>query len=373
MYTYRFNYGYQILVEALFVGVGNGTQLIVVSLRKDAADENLVRARLALGGSVQLHDVGVNLLRNDGSRVLCAVGGQDHHEVALRLHAEIALNRLLEAAAEGLVIGLLDGVEVGVGARQQDVVEDELLGAGAAHGVEEVVDVGQERAAGQLQQTTLQVSARFRLDVLNQVTFEVSVEGFADGVDLQRVLVGKDVDQRLFVSAEALHGAAERLRVAGGIPVDVLRRTVAERGWCRRARMSRRRSAVLTRRRRTTVRRRLVVATVLAGRRLTIVLRRRRLAVALLVRRRILAGRWLVVAALLRRILLVLRRVLAVRRRVLTGRRLIVAAGRRRVLLSVALRRRLCTRAKSVGRWFSIVSLLLTAVAWAAVSLVRHL
>jgi hypothetical protein len=92
----------------------NGADLVVVPLAQDAADQNLVCAQLALGGLVDLHDIVVNLARVHGGRIFSSIGGQDKHEVPLRLHAEIALYNILELIMECVVVSALDGLQVGI-------------------------------------------------------------------------------------------------------------------------------------------------------------------------------------------------------------------------------------------------------------------
>lgn len=163
--TYALDDGLEVLVELLLVGVGDGADLVVVALREDAANHHLIGAHLGLGGLVQLHDVVVDLVWHNGGRVLGAVGGEYHHEVALRLHAEVALDGILEAAAESLLVGALDGAQVSVGAAKQHVVEHALLGAWPLHRVKEVVYVSQQGSASQLQKRRFKVAARLGLEI----------------------------------------------------------------------------------------------------------------------------------------------------------------------------------------------------------------
>jgi hypothetical protein len=69
--------------------VGDGTKLVVISAGEDAADENLIGAHLTFGGPVDVHDVVINLLRDNGCRVFGSVGSQDKHKVPLDLSAQI--------------------------------------------------------------------------------------------------------------------------------------------------------------------------------------------------------------------------------------------------------------------------------------------
>jgi hypothetical protein len=55
-----------------------------------------------------------------------------------------------------------------------------------------------------------------------------SLVSCTESVNLQRVLVREDGDQRLLIRAKALHGLAQSLRIRIGVPLNDLRRTVAQ-------------------------------------------------------------------------------------------------------------------------------------------------
>lgn len=62
------------------VGLGYGAQLAVGAGAEDRADAELFGAHAALGGALELHDVGVDGLGDDGRGVLLAGSGEDHRE-----------------------------------------------------------------------------------------------------------------------------------------------------------------------------------------------------------------------------------------------------------------------------------------------------
>lgn len=120
----------------------DSTDLVVTPETQNAADKNLVGAHPAFSSLVDLHHIIIYLLRDDRCRVFGSLGRQDDHEVSLRFHTKLPLDRIFQAPAEFLAVGALDRVHVGVGSRKEDVVEDDFLGARAGHGVMEVVQIG---------------------------------------------------------------------------------------------------------------------------------------------------------------------------------------------------------------------------------------
>lgn len=87
--------------------------------------------------------------------------------------------------------------------------------------------VCQHGTVGQLDQTLLKPTAGFILQVSNQVSLKGTVKRRPNHVDLQRVFAGQYSDQGLLVSAEALHGPAQCLRIRIGVPLNDLRSTVS--------------------------------------------------------------------------------------------------------------------------------------------------
>lgn len=207
--------------------------MVVVAGAEDAADADLVGADLALGGVVELLDVAVDLGLLDGRGVLGADGLQHDHKVALGLHAEVAAHGVFKRAVVGLLVQRLDGAQVRVGAPQQHVVEHPLLGARAGHGLLQHVHIVEQRAATQRHEAVLEPAAGLRPDVVDQHAPVQALVRRPDGLHLQRVLVRHHAHKRLLVRAKALHGLPQRVRVRRRVPVDGLRRAVAD---CRRRR-----------------------------------------------------------------------------------------------------------------------------------------
>lgn len=190
----------------MLIRIGNGADLVVVAQAEDGADLDLVGAHLGLGGRVEVADIAVDVGLVDRHRVLGALRRQHNHKVALRLKAEVAAHVVLEAPAEDAHVLALDGVDVGVGPPEEHVVENCLLGARPAHGVAQQVHVVAEGPADEGEEPLLQPAARLALNVGLEVAPVDAREGVADRSHLQGVLGGQDADQRLLVSAEALHG-----------------------------------------------------------------------------------------------------------------------------------------------------------------------
>lgn len=129
------------------VGQGHGADMAVRPVGEDGADGELLGAGFGLGGAVQLEHVRVDGLREHGRGFFLAGAAQDHHEEALGLGAEVAADVLFEVAVVGRFVGVLDGVHVGVGAADEDVVEPGFAGAGAFERLVQSVDVFLEGAA----------------------------------------------------------------------------------------------------------------------------------------------------------------------------------------------------------------------------------
>ena len=70
----------------------------------------------------------------DGGGVFLTGGGEDHGEHALGEHGEVVCDVGFEAAVVVVVVCGFDGVHVGVGAADEDVVEEDFVGAGAVQG-----------------------------------------------------------------------------------------------------------------------------------------------------------------------------------------------------------------------------------------------
>lgn len=122
--------------DAVFelVGFDDFADGAVAAVGEEGAHGELVRAEAAFGRAVELADVGVDLLREHGRGLFLAVGGEDHGEEAIGFAGEVAAYVGFEGAVEFLLVGDFDGVEVGVGAREEDVVEESLICARAFKG-----------------------------------------------------------------------------------------------------------------------------------------------------------------------------------------------------------------------------------------------
>lgn len=147
------------------VGVGDGADGAVAAGGEEGADGELVGAEAGLGGAVELGDVGLDLLRQDGRGVFLAGGGQDHGEEAGRFAGEVGAHVGGEGAGEGFLVGGFDGVQVGVGASEEDVVEEVFVGADAFEGFVDVLHVLVEGAAQDGEESELEIAGGFAGDV----------------------------------------------------------------------------------------------------------------------------------------------------------------------------------------------------------------
>ena len=116
-------------------------------MRKDGADGELIGAETGFGRAVEFRDVGVDLSGEHGGGIFLAGGGEDHSEEALCFSRQVGADVGVEGAVVGRVVGVFDGEEVGVGAREEDVVEEGFVGADALEGFVEEEDVLLEGAA----------------------------------------------------------------------------------------------------------------------------------------------------------------------------------------------------------------------------------
>lgn len=129
--TDRFDDLVQVTVELLFVCMRDSTNLVVVPATQNMANKKLICTHLALGGLVNLHDIIIDLLGNDGGSVLGSVCSKYHEEVSFGFHAQIALDGLFQTLVECLVVGAFDCPDVGVRSAEQDVVQNNFLGSRA--------------------------------------------------------------------------------------------------------------------------------------------------------------------------------------------------------------------------------------------------
>lgn len=219
--------GFQVACILLLVLVGNGADLVVVAQAEDAAHAELVGTQLALSGGVQGVHVAVDVGLDDGGRVLGARGLQDDLKVAFGLQAQVSFDSRDQILVEGVSVGRLDGVDVGVGATEEHIIEDAFLGAWTGHAVKECVDVVQQRAPRDGHQALLEPAAGLIFEVGDEVAAVVPSVGIVDGVDLVGVLVGEVGNQGALVGAKAFHGFAESIGGGASVPGDDLGRAVA--------------------------------------------------------------------------------------------------------------------------------------------------
>lgn len=230
--THAFDEFFKILPISQLELVCNGADLVVVPGAQNAAHRYLVRIELALGRGVQVVDVPVNVGFDHRSRVLGTLRGEHNHEVLLRLHAQVGLHVVFQRfcgvafAAEEASVLALDGVDVGIGASQQHIVEDMFLGAHAGQGIAQQVDVVEEGSADESDEAFLQITARFLADLLQQFAPMDPAVGLFDGCDLPGILGCQDPDQRLLIRAPSLHGLHQQVGVGNAIIVNDHRRPV---------------------------------------------------------------------------------------------------------------------------------------------------
>jgi hypothetical protein len=63
--TYTIDDRFQAAVKLLFVSMGDGSNLVIIPVGKNAANKNLIRSDFAFGRLVDTHDILLNLLWND--------------------------------------------------------------------------------------------------------------------------------------------------------------------------------------------------------------------------------------------------------------------------------------------------------------------
>jgi len=200
------------------VGVRDGAQMAVAAVRDDGADGHGVAAEFGrFRRAMQVRDVGVDLLREDGRRVFLPGGGEHHGEQPLRFQRQVVAYVAFQRPRVFGGVGGLDGVHVGVGAREQHVVEDAFFGPRAREGFVQVVHVLGERPAHDGQEAFFEVARRFGRDVGFEVAaVPLLVRGAEEG-DLEGVEAREGPDESLLVRAEAFHRFAERVGVAAGV------------------------------------------------------------------------------------------------------------------------------------------------------------
>lgn len=292
--------------DAVFglVGEGDGAEGAVAAGGDEGADGERVRAEAGFGGAVELGDVGVGVVGEDGGGVFLAGGGEDHGEEAGGFAGEVGGDGGGEGAVVGGLVGALDGVQIGVGAGEENVVQEGFVGADAFEGFVRVVDVLLEGAAQDGEEAELEVRGGFAADVGFERALVLLGVCLFEERDLEGALTGEDADQRRLVGAEAFYRFTEGRGFLGGIALRCLTGNITH-GWWSRYHLRRSvrllQSAVSCRIRRT--RRRCPILTIVVLRR---VLTRARLAVLLLLwslwwigLRRVALWRWLAISTLL--------------------------------------------------------------------------
>jgi len=127
-----------------------------------------------------------------------------------------------------LLIRLFDGAQICVGASEQHVVQHLLLRARAVNGSFQEMDVRSQRPTKYSAEPLFKPPTDFTFHVVYEVAVEFALVGIVDHVDLQRIFVCEDLDQRFLVGAEAFHGFAKRFCGWLAVPCDLLWRPVAK-------------------------------------------------------------------------------------------------------------------------------------------------
>lgn len=173
----------------LLVGVRDGADLAVAAVAEDGADGELVGADAGLAGAVDLADVGVDGGREAGGGIFLAGGGEDHGEEAFGFGGEVAADVRFEAAVVGGLVGVFDGLQVGVGAADEDVVEPVFFGADAGDGAVEEEDVLLEGASEDGEEAEFEVVGCFGFDVgFERAVVALLVGGFQVWDERSRVV-----------------------------------------------------------------------------------------------------------------------------------------------------------------------------------------
>lgn len=202
--------------EFRLVGEGDGAEVRGRAVGEDGADGEVVGAEAGFRSALEVGDVGVDGVREERGGVFLPGGGEDHGEEAFGLCGEVGFHVCFEGAVVGGLVGVLDGGEVGVGAGDDDVVEEALVRADALEGFVEEEDVVAEGAAQDGQQAEFDVGACFGGDVGFEGAFVALLVSLLEVRDQRRGVVGESADERCFVGAEALHGFAEGVGGCGG-------------------------------------------------------------------------------------------------------------------------------------------------------------
>lgn len=225
--TYLLDDALEIAREFLLITVGNRSELCVVALSQHIADKQLICSDFAFGSFVQLRDITINLLWIDWHRVLVPVACQNHQEMTLGLHAEIGLDGRLEGLAICLLICFFNRTNIGVGASQENIVQDRLLCTNTVHGIVKKPDILLQWPADCPHQTLLEPATDLALDIGDQLSIELAGVCLTNCIDLQSILICQNLDQSLLICTKTLHCLPQTLGIPRGIILYVLSWTVA--------------------------------------------------------------------------------------------------------------------------------------------------
>lgn len=193
-------------------------ELLVGSGDEDHVEDRLVGSPLAFAGLEQGGRVGDGGVLVDAV-VLLAIALHQRHAQPLEEAGCVALQVALQGVSVELLVELGDGADAVVGQRAQDLDDGLLVGADAADGVVQLLGVELRQRGHQGEDDVLELAAQLGLEVGDQVLAEVGLEGRGDLQSLDDAAAGEDLDDRLLVGAEALHGLAQHrgvfIRVEG--------------------------------------------------------------------------------------------------------------------------------------------------------------
>lgn len=115
--------------------------LVVISSAKYRAEHHLISADLAFATTIKIHDIAIDILRNNRSAVFGSGRSQYDQKVAFCLHAQVPFDITFKRTTKCPLISALDGVHVCVRTTEQNVVQDFLFGARSFHGTKQRVAV----------------------------------------------------------------------------------------------------------------------------------------------------------------------------------------------------------------------------------------
>lgn len=125
----------------MLVRKSDGADLAVRAIREDGADRQGFCSGFRFRGAMEFHDVCVDRLGMNGGGFLLSGRRKNHAVHPLGFGGKVGLDISLQAPAVGLLVGSLDGANVGVGTTNQNVIEESFLCAGAFERVVEAPDI----------------------------------------------------------------------------------------------------------------------------------------------------------------------------------------------------------------------------------------